>query len=391
MGEETIIVGGGIIGASTAYHLALKGRRATVIEASGIASGASGKSGGFLASDWCNGPVNALARASFKLHAELAERFGAERIGYRTVSAVSIELAHQNADIGRKAGRSSSLTIDDKLSWMDGGVRVLSKATEIGNKKTCAQVTPRLLTETFLVEAERLVGTEVKIGKVVKVSKAEGGTDGEGKQWEVYVESAHDGENNESRGKEMVRADIVILCMGPWTTLAQEWFPSIPGVVGHKAASLIVQGVKTGDTALFTRYLNANGKLREPEVYPREDEVYICQSARSEEIAEFAKDVKIDKGDEEDLKTVASSLSQSIGKKVRNSEYVAQACYLPLSGDGIPIIGQVVGAEGVFIACGHSCWGILNAPATGAGLAEIVTEGRSRIGKIEAFSPSRFC
>lgn len=393
MGEETIIVGGGIVGASTAYHLALKGRRTTVIEASEIASGASGKSGGFLASDWCNGAVNVLARTSFKMHRELAELFGAERIGYRAMSAVSIELAHGDADIGTKGrhvGGNSNRKTEERLSWMDGGVKVLSGATEIGDKQTCAQVTPRLLTETFVEEARRLVGTDVKIGKVVKVSKVEGGMKENSKRWDVEVESVRKDGNEEITVREVVEADTVILCMGPWSTLAQEWFPSIPGVMGHKAASLIVGGVEAGDTALFTRYLNADGKVREPEVYPRQDEIYICQSARAEDIAEFAKDVKIDKSDENDLKIVAASLSQSIEEKVRNCEYVAQACYLPLSGDGMPIIGQVAGVEGVYIACGHSCWGILNAPATGAGLAEIVMKGSSRIGRMEAFSPSRF-
>lgn len=395
MGEVTIIVGGGIIGASTAYHLALKGRRVTVIEACEIASGASGKSGGFLARDWCSGPVNNLARASFRMHAEIAERFGADRIGYRAVSAASIELAHADAKVearGRHVGESSGMKIaNEGLSWMDGDIKVLSAGSEIGNNKTCAQVTPRLLTEAFIAEAGRLIGTDVKIGRVVKVSRGEGGTKDGRIRWDVHVETEKDVGNRETKTLEVIQADSVILCMGPWSTLAQEWFPSIPGVIGHKAASLIVRGVKCGSTALFTRYVNADGKVREPEVYPRQDEIYLCQSARAEDIAELARDVQIDECDEKDLKILAESLSQSVKNKVRNSEYVAQACYLPLSGDGMPIIGRVAGVENVYIGCGHSCWGILNAPATGAGLAEIVVEGSSRIGKMEAFSPGRFC
>ena len=49
-----------------------------MIERTGVACAASGKSGGFLARDWCDGtPVQALARRSFDLHAELAERSAA--------------------------------------------------------------------------------------------------------------------------------------------------------------------------------------------------------------------------------------------------------------------------------------------------------------------------
>ncbi len=38
--------------------------------------------GGFLAKDWCSGPVDALAKKSFQLHAGLQEELG-EDIGYR--------------------------------------------------------------------------------------------------------------------------------------------------------------------------------------------------------------------------------------------------------------------------------------------------------------------
>ena len=72
-----------MIGASIAYFLSRRGIKATVIERTGIACAASGKSGGFLARDWCDGtPLQALARRSFDLHAELADRLGNEW-GYR--------------------------------------------------------------------------------------------------------------------------------------------------------------------------------------------------------------------------------------------------------------------------------------------------------------------
>src|SRR6187551_2025092 len=83
---RVIICGGGVIGASIAYFLGRRGIAATVIERTGVACAASGKSGGFLARDWCDGtPLQALARRSFDLHAELAERLGNDW-GYRRVT-----------------------------------------------------------------------------------------------------------------------------------------------------------------------------------------------------------------------------------------------------------------------------------------------------------------
>ena len=60
---RTLIVGGGAIGTSIAYHLAARGADVIVIERKAIACAASGKSGGFLAMDWCDGsPLMHLAR-----------------------------------------------------------------------------------------------------------------------------------------------------------------------------------------------------------------------------------------------------------------------------------------------------------------------------------------
>jgi len=67
---DVLICGGGVIGASIAYFLSCHGVRAIVFESAGVACAASGKSGGFLARDWCEGsPLAPLARRSFALHA----------------------------------------------------------------------------------------------------------------------------------------------------------------------------------------------------------------------------------------------------------------------------------------------------------------------------------
>ena len=71
---RVVICGGGVIGACLAYFLARRGLKPIVVERAGVACAASGKSGGFLARDWCDGtPLERLARRSFALHASLAE------------------------------------------------------------------------------------------------------------------------------------------------------------------------------------------------------------------------------------------------------------------------------------------------------------------------------
>ena len=76
-GERIVICGGGAIGVAIAYFASRRGARPIVIERHEVAGAASGKSGGFLALDWCRGSaLDQLARRSFELHAELPSQLG---------------------------------------------------------------------------------------------------------------------------------------------------------------------------------------------------------------------------------------------------------------------------------------------------------------------------
>ena len=69
---EVIICGAGVIGAAIAHALTQRGIFPKVVEVCRPGCAASGKSGGFLALDWCDGSdMSDLARRSFELHAGL--------------------------------------------------------------------------------------------------------------------------------------------------------------------------------------------------------------------------------------------------------------------------------------------------------------------------------
>src|SRR6202030_3448307 len=84
--KRVVICGGGAIGAAVAYFESRRGALPIVIERHEVAGAASGKSGGFLALDWCSGtPLDPLARRSFDLHAELSSELG-NPWGYRPLT-----------------------------------------------------------------------------------------------------------------------------------------------------------------------------------------------------------------------------------------------------------------------------------------------------------------
>jgi glycine/D-amino acid oxidase-like deaminating enzyme len=89
------------------------------------------------------------------------------------------------------------------------------------------------------------------------------------------------------------------------------------------------------------------------------------------------------------LKRVAGTVSSHL-REGEAEVKAEQACFLPCTDDGVPVIGELPGIAGCYVATGHNCWGILNGPATGAAMAELVLDGRATIVDLTRFSPARF-
>lgn len=355
---KIVIVGAGVIGAATAYYLALRGHSSTVIEALAPACAASGKSGGFLALDWCDGSdMQQLARHSFGLHAELGQAFGADT-GYRALDTLSVIATQTPYDLSDYARES-------RPAWLDGQCAV---AGRLGATDTTAQVHPELLTRTLLTQACQL-GAELLIARVDGIN--------------------HDGQQVKSvqLGTTELEADVVVIAMGPWSTLAQAWLTA-PAINGEKGASIIVQPAdEIAAQALFGQFLDAQGETYGPEVFPRPDgTVYMCGAPDRASLPPDASDIAPTAGAIETLRTIARALSSHLGGA---QLLKSQACYRPIVDDALPVMGALPGIRGAYISTAHNCWGILNAPASGEAMAELITTGHTHTVDLAPFSPQR--
>ncbi len=77
-------------------------------------------------------------------------------------------------------------------------------------------------------------------------------------------------------------------------------------------------------------------------------------------------------------------------RPLENAKLLAtQACYRPICADAMPLIGPVPNAEGAFVASAHNCWGMLNAPATGLVMSELLADGMASSIDIRALHATR--
>jgi len=356
---RVLICGGGVIGASIAYFLSCRGAEAVVVERTGIACAASGKSGGFLALDWCDGsPLEALARRSFALHASLPETIGGDW-GYRRLATYG---GFASARGGGRRGRAANV-----VDWAAEGVVVDRR---LGSMDTTAQVHPRAFTEAMMRAAEAR-GARLILGQATGIVRDAGGARVRG----VVVDG------------QPIEGDAVVIAMGPWSILAAQWLP-LPPVFGLKGHSLVFEtGAKVPAEALFLEYQEASGEVHGPEVFPRSDgTTYVCAISSESPLPVDPADVAPDPGAIERLQAMCARLSPALGAA---KVLASQACHRPVTQDGLPLIGRVPGLEGAYVATGHSVWGILNAPATSEAVAELILDGAARTVDLAPFDPAR--
>jgi glycine/D-amino acid oxidase-like deaminating enzyme len=158
--------------------------------------------------------------------------------------------------------------------------------------------------------------------------------------------------------------------------------------LGLRSPSLVYDtGTGIPADALFLEYQEESGAVVTVEVFPRADGSTLITAFSDE--APLPLDpaaVTPDPGAIDRLQAICERLSP----KFRAEKIIArQACFRPVTQDGLPLIGKVPRSEGAFVASGHNVWGILNAPATGEALAELIADGVAHSTDLTPFDPIR--
>ncbi|KAF2878420.1 FAD dependent oxidoreductase-like protein [Massariosphaeria phaeospora] len=405
--RNIVIIGGGIIGSTTAYFMSHHEQfdrerdRITLLEATKIAGGASGKAGGLLAL-WAY--PSCLVPLSYRLHKELSDiHNGPERWGYRAVhcgqldmygllpkSAKSNNPAHSaSIPLQKRSGKAKSVPhatprVPKDLDWVHAdGIQAYDP---MGDPSTTAQVHPYQFTTAMAQLAEER-GVRIVYGSATKITQSE--TDG-AVTAVTYIPKG-------TTEEQHLAADTVVLTAGPWTRTI---WPRAP-ISALRAHSVTIQPTRPVSAyALFTSIsLPASPKTRgsgsaktaTPEIYARpNNEVYACGEGDTLIPLPTATDlVQVDEARCQEIVEQVGLISEEL----RDGEVTArQACYLPNvsgGGGGGPMVGET-GVKGLVMGAGHTCWGIQNAPGTGKCLSELVWEGEMKSARLGSLDPGKY-
>jgi len=252
------------------------------------------------------------------------------------------------------------------IDWLSAGVSVNQR---LGSTETTAQVHPGKFTAAMM-RAAQARGAELRLGRVTGVVRRGSRASG------VEVDGA------------AIEGDAVVIAMGPWSILAEMWLP-LPAVFGLKGHSLLFDtGTNVPAEALFLEVREATGAVQSPELFPRSDgTTYACAISSESPLPVDPAAVRPDAGAIEQLERMCSEMSPVLASA---KILTRQACFRPVTRDGLPLIGRVPGVEGAYVATGHSVWGILNPPATGEAMAELITDGAAHSVELSPFDPGRF-
>lgn len=282
------------------------------------------------------------------------------------------------------------------LDWINGSlVREYAEMGLPGYTET-AQVHPYQFT-TSIAALAREGGTEIRVNaQVTSIGLNKTDT-------AVSSVAYLDRTTGETRTLEGV-TDVVVAA-GPWT--GRLWpRTKIEGLRAHSvvfAADVSPYAVFT-DIALPADWVPAHRAARgekrkhrgnvDPEIYARPGgEVYACgEPDASTPLPETADAVQCDESQCDDLVAYIATVSPVLGTAAVAAK---QACYLPRhvrfhNKESSPLVGPAASVSRLWIASGHTCWGIQNGPATGKLMSEFIFDGEARSADIAELDPRKF-
>lgn len=374
---EIAVIGGGIVGSSIAWQLALRNSGGvTIYEKDVVAAGASGRTGALLRRHYTNEPEARLAQLGWEIYSGWEETVGGS-CGYvpwpvvvtvttRGDYASNVDLLHQNVAMQNRLGIDSRVISAAELQDLQPYADV-SDVDFVSFEPDSGYV-DSIEATTSMMQAALRAGASLREGVEVTGIRHSGG------RATGVSTSAGD-----------FPADVVVCAAGPWSTrilsTAGIEVPistiRVQVIIAQRPLELIDPHFIYLDTVagLFTRpwgpgrsLVGVAGGDQHDEVDPRTADLFNDHAYPPKAIETMARRIPA----------------------MREARYLhGHAGLYDMSPDAHPIIGQT-SLEGLYLAAGFSGAGFKKAPAVGIALTELIMENGARSADLAPFAPSRF-
>lgn len=362
-----IVVGAGIVGAGTAYHLSVAGARVTLVDRAD--EGQATAAGAGIVCPWLSRGQDParyrLAGAGARYYPELIARLAEEgwsETGYARTGALAVaESADRIQEIAERARRRRADEPEvGEVTVLDPGegrslfppLRADWPAVHVTG---AARVDGRRLRDTLVEAAERR-GAERRSGEA-RVTLAAGG------RWTVRVDG------------DLVEADAVVVAAGAWAADALAW-PAPPLPVVPQRGQIVHLRLPDADTGGW------------PIVLPQSDH-YMLAFDDSRIVVGATRET----GSGFDHRVTAAGLHEVLEEAISVAPGLADATvadvrvgFRPASLDERPLLGAV--APGLVVATGFGPTGLTMGPYAGVVAADLAL-GRTPDIDLSPYDPSR--
>ena len=363
---EIIVVGGGVIGCSIAWHLSRLGVHVTLLEQRGIASAASGASAGGVRQQGRDLRELPLAIRAIQRWERLEEELDADLHYYREGHLQVVEREEDLPQVERSVEAQREVGLDLRIV---AGADLRELAPGVANSVVAGtysandgHANPILTTHAF-ADAARREGATIRTGSPVTAIHVDGGR--------VPGVETPDGR---------LACDHLVMAAGLWSPLLASQLgitlpiePFAPQMIATAPMPLRLRQVLGAVSRKLSLKQISTGN-------------YVIGGG-------WPGDVELDAG-------VATPRQESILGSIRDASAVfpelvnatVERVWVgveALAVDEIPILGPLPDIDNLTVATGFSGHGFALSPVVGELIAELVT-GRPTSLPIDAFSPNRF-
>ncbi|MCL4249276.1 MAG: FAD-binding oxidoreductase [Anaerolineae bacterium] len=366
---DVIIIGGGVQGASLAFHLAQRGLDVIVLEKRFVGAGATGRSSGLVRMHYDNEVDSRLAWESFKYFTNWEDRVGGD-CGFTRTGFIQIVARDQqdklraNVAMHQRIGIPSLvITADDvkrlapSFAAEDFDVAAYEPESGYAMPSDTASALMAAARErgVRLVQGTAVTGIRVTGGKVDGVDTTQGSFSA---PVVVNAAGAWAGQIN-----QMVGLDV------PYDTWRHDtMFVARPAEVGPSHPTVIDFPKEL--------YFRPEGGLT---LVGLEDGNPLGESPDSD--TDHAKPGFVERA--------IDRICLRVPVMDQGGLHSAHGGYDGITPDQHPLLGAY-GPDGFYLDCGHSGTGFKTAPAVGRCMAELIVDGAAKTVDISPFAPDRF-